>query len=82
MAAGIEARRATLAAKPHATAATLSPSAIANPRPYRFFQRAVIDDLRRKTFRAAEQLGAASLLVSGGVAANRELRVRFTAEAG
>lgn len=45
------------------------------------FQRAVIDDLRRKTFRAAEQLGAASLLVSGGVAANRELRVRFTGEA-
>jgi N6-L-threonylcarbamoyladenine synthase len=45
------------------------------------FQRAVIDDLRRKTFRAAENLGAASLLVSGGVAANRELRVRFTAEA-
>lgn len=45
------------------------------------FQRAVVDDLRRKTFRAAEQLGATSLLVSGGVAANRELRVRFTAEA-
>jgi N6-L-threonylcarbamoyladenine synthase len=45
------------------------------------FQRAVVDDLRRKTFRAADQLGAASLLVSGGVAANRELRVRFTAEA-
>lgn len=45
------------------------------------FQRAVVDDLRRKTFRAAERLGAASLLVSGGVAANRELRVRFTAEA-
>ncbi|MGC2163815.1 MAG: tRNA (adenosine(37)-N6)-threonylcarbamoyltransferase complex transferase subunit TsaD, partial [Silvibacterium sp.] len=45
------------------------------------FQRAVVDDLRRKTFRAAESLGAASLLVSGGVAANRELRVRFTAEA-
>jgi N6-L-threonylcarbamoyladenine synthase len=45
------------------------------------FQRAVVDDLRRKTFRAAERLGAASLLVSGGVAANRELRLRFTAEA-
>ena len=45
------------------------------------FQRAVVDDLRRKTFRAAENLGAASLLVSGGVAANRELRVRFIAEA-
>lgn len=45
------------------------------------FQRAVVDDLRRKTFRTADNLGAASLLVSGGVAANRELRVRFTAEA-
>lgn len=45
------------------------------------FQRAVVDDLRRKTFQAAEALGAASVLVSGGVAANRELRVRFTAEA-
>lgn len=45
------------------------------------FQRAVVDDLRRKTFRAAEKFGAASLIVSGGVAANRELRVRFTAEA-
>jgi N6-L-threonylcarbamoyladenine synthase len=83
MAAGIEARRATLAAKPRATAANAlalcdrqTLDLIAS------FQRAVIDDLRRKTFRAAEQLGAASLLVSGGVAANRELRVRFTAEAG
>jgi len=45
------------------------------------FQRAVVDDLRRKTFQAAEAFDAASVLVSGGVAANRELRVRFTAEA-
>ncbi|HYK34922.1 tRNA (adenosine(37)-N6)-threonylcarbamoyltransferase complex transferase subunit TsaD [Alloacidobacterium sp.] len=45
------------------------------------FQRAVVDDLRRKTFQAAEAFDAASILVSGGVAANRELRVRFTAEA-
>jgi N6-L-threonylcarbamoyladenine synthase len=45
------------------------------------FQRAVVDDLRRKTFRAAEHLGAESVLVSGGVAANRELRERLTAEA-
>ena len=45
------------------------------------FQRAVIGDLLRKSFRAAEDYGAGSLLVSGGVAANRELRVRFTAEA-
>jgi N6-L-threonylcarbamoyladenine synthase len=45
------------------------------------FQRAVVEDLKRKTFQAAESLGAESILVSGGVAANRELRERFTAEA-
>ena len=45
------------------------------------FQRSVVDDLRQKTLRAADVHGAASLLVSGGVAANRELRVRFAAEA-
>jgi N6-L-threonylcarbamoyladenine synthase len=45
------------------------------------FQRSVTDDLRRKTFRAAERFGVDRVLVSGGVAANRELRVRFTAEA-
>jgi N6-L-threonylcarbamoyladenine synthase len=41
----------------------------------------VVEDLKRKTFQAAEALGAESILVSGGVAANRELRERFTAEA-
>jgi N6-L-threonylcarbamoyladenine synthase len=46
------------------------------------FQRSVVDDLRRKTFRAAEAFNVDRILVSGGVAANRELRVRFTAEAG
>jgi N6-L-threonylcarbamoyladenine synthase len=45
------------------------------------FQRAVVENLRRRTFAAAEAFGARSVLVSGGVAANRELRVRFTAEA-
>ena len=45
------------------------------------FQRAVIDDLKQKTFQAAQALGADNILVSGGVAANRELRVRFTGEA-
>jgi N6-L-threonylcarbamoyladenine synthase len=82
MAEGIEARRRTVAAIPNAKpsdALTLCDSETLNL--ISSFQRAVVDDLRRKTFRAAEQLGAASLLVSGGVAANRELRVRFTAEA-
>jgi N6-L-threonylcarbamoyladenine synthase len=45
------------------------------------FQRSVVDDLRRKTFRAAERFGVGRVIVSGGVAANRELRARFTAEA-
>ena len=45
------------------------------------FQCAVIGDLMKKTFAAAESLGAARILVTGGVAANRELRERFTAEA-
>jgi N6-L-threonylcarbamoyladenine synthase len=45
------------------------------------FQRAVVDDLKRKTFAAAEHYGAHGLLVSGGVAANRELRARFAAAA-
>ena len=44
------------------------------------FQRAVVDDLVRKTFNAAESLHAASIVVSGGVAANRELRQHFLSE--
>jgi len=45
------------------------------------FQHAVVGDLMKKTFAAAESLGATRILVTGGVAANRELRARFTAEA-
>jgi N6-L-threonylcarbamoyladenine synthase len=45
------------------------------------FQHAVVGDLMKKTFAAAESLGADRILVTGGVAANRELRARFTAEA-
>jgi N6-L-threonylcarbamoyladenine synthase len=45
------------------------------------FQHAVVGDLMKKTFAAAESLGARHILVTGGVAANRELRQRFTAEA-
>ncbi len=45
------------------------------------FQRAVVGDLMKKTFAAAESLGARRILVTGGVAANRELRSRFSAEA-
>ncbi len=45
------------------------------------FQHAVVGDLMKKTFAAAESLAATRILVTGGVAANRELRERFTAEA-
>jgi N6-L-threonylcarbamoyladenine synthase len=43
------------------------------------FQRAVVDDLVRKTFAAAETFHSASIVVSGGVAANSELRQHFLA---
>jgi N6-L-threonylcarbamoyladenine synthase len=46
------------------------------------FQHAVVGDLMKKTFAAAESLGAARIFVTGGVAANRELRARFLQEAG
>jgi N6-L-threonylcarbamoyladenine synthase len=45
------------------------------------FQHAVVGDLLKKTFAAAESLGARRILVTGGVAANRSLRARFQAEA-
>ncbi|MGA3160272.1 MAG: tRNA (adenosine(37)-N6)-threonylcarbamoyltransferase complex transferase subunit TsaD [Terracidiphilus sp.] len=44
------------------------------------FQYAVVGDLMKKSFAAAESLGARRILVTGGVAANRELRARFSAE--
>jgi N6-L-threonylcarbamoyladenine synthase len=45
------------------------------------FQSAVVGNLIRQTLAAAEAYGARALLISGGVAANRELRRRFTAAA-
>ena len=45
------------------------------------FQRAVVGDLVTRTIAAAEQDGARTILVSGGVVANRELRATFEAEA-
>lgn len=41
------------------------------------FQEAVIETLLIKTLRAAEQAGAKSILLSGGVAANETLKSRF-----
>jgi N6-L-threonylcarbamoyladenine synthase len=45
------------------------------------FQSAVVGDLLKKTFAAAESLGTGRILITGGVAANRELRARFTQQA-
>jgi N6-L-threonylcarbamoyladenine synthase len=45
------------------------------------FQYAVVGNLMRQAFAAAEAFGARGVVVSGGVAANSELRERFQAEA-
>jgi N6-L-threonylcarbamoyladenine synthase len=45
------------------------------------FQRAIVDDLVSKTLAAAIDHGVATLLVTGGVAANSELRTTFEARA-
>ena len=45
------------------------------------FQRSVIAELVGRTLGAAEEAGARSVLVSGGVAANSELRATFEREA-
>jgi N6-L-threonylcarbamoyladenine synthase len=44
------------------------------------FQRTVVDDLVRRTVSAAEQQEVRTVLVSGGVAANSELRRAFVSE--
>ena len=44
------------------------------------FQRAMIDDLVEKTLAAARAYDAATLFVTGGVAANQELRQTFERE--
>ncbi len=82
MAGSIAPRRAALEASPACTPAeaaglcdAMTLNLIAS------FQAAVVKNLLRQTFAAAEAFGAESILVSGGVAANRELRRRFAAEA-
>ncbi|HKU28277.1 MAG TPA: tRNA (adenosine(37)-N6)-threonylcarbamoyltransferase complex transferase subunit TsaD [Candidatus Sulfotelmatobacter sp.] len=44
------------------------------------FQRAIVEDLVRKTLAAAESNDVATLFVTGGVAANQELRQTFERE--
>jgi N6-L-threonylcarbamoyladenine synthase len=45
------------------------------------FQRSIVDDLIGKTLAAAQAYDAATLFVTGGVAANHELRQRFEQQA-
>lgn len=45
------------------------------------FQEAVIDTLETKLFRAADELGAQTVVLAGGVAASRALRERLKARA-
>ena len=81
-----EARREALFTGPDAPANPTVEAALATCDPQTLdliasFQHAVVGDLLKKTFAAQESLGVPRILVTGGVAANRELRARFTAEA-
>jgi N6-L-threonylcarbamoyladenine synthase len=90
MAAGVEARRRALAEALKANPAMKAGEALAHL-PDVFdrqtldliasFQYAVVGNLMRQTFAAAEALGARGIVVSGGVSANSELRRRFAEEA-
>jgi N6-L-threonylcarbamoyladenine synthase len=74
----VSARQRTLAAISHPKAADVLPlcdkktlDLVAS------FQRSVVEDLVGKTLQAAEECGARTLFVTGGVAANSELRTTF-----
>jgi N6-L-threonylcarbamoyladenine synthase len=77
----IESRRSVLAAAPAARPADAA--SLCDARTLDLlasFQYAVVGNLIRQTLAAAHHFGARQLLVSGGVAANSELRRRFQAE--
>ncbi|WP_433968153.1 hypothetical protein [Tunturiibacter gelidiferens] len=80
----IEARRTALAADPTLTPKSEAVIQLCDQQTLDLiasFQYAVVGNLQRQTFAAAQALGAQSILVSGGVAANSELRRRLQAEA-
>jgi N6-L-threonylcarbamoyladenine synthase len=82
--ASIEARRAAFAADPTITPKSAAAAKLCDQQTLDLiasFQYAVVGNLQRQTLAAAEFLGARSIVVSGGVAANSELRRRFQAEA-
>jgi N6-L-threonylcarbamoyladenine synthase len=90
MAAGIEARRLALGEALKANPA-MRPGDALRDLPEVFdaqtldliasFQYAVVGNLMRQAFAASEAFGARGIVVSGGVAANSELRERFQTEA-
>jgi N6-L-threonylcarbamoyladenine synthase len=85
----LEGMRDSVAARRQALAAIARPStedvrALADKKTLDLvasFQRAVVEDLVGKTLEAAGERGARTLFVTGGVAANSELREKFTLEA-
>jgi N6-L-threonylcarbamoyladenine synthase len=80
----IEVRRKVLAADPSITPKDEVAVKLCDQRTLDLvasFQYAVVGNLLRQTFAASEFLGARSVVVSGGVAANSEVRRRLQAEA-
>ena len=77
----IEARRQSLARGERAADALRALSTPATLDLIASFQRAIVENLVSRTFAAAEQHAVRSILVSGGVAANSELRRAFESEA-
>ena len=78
----IEARREALARGESSTDALRTLASPATLDLIASFQRAVVDDLVTRTLAAAGHHAVATVLVSGGVAANSELRRKFEAEGG
>jgi N6-L-threonylcarbamoyladenine synthase len=76
----IEARRQALARGERSADALRALSSKATLDLVASFQRAVVTNLVTQTFAATEQFTARSIFVSGGVAANSELRSAFEAE--
>ena len=80
----VEARRRALAEHPEWKTGSDEAAALCDAQTLDLiasFQYAVVGNLLRQTFAAAETYGARGIVVSGGVAANSELRRRFQAEA-
>lgn len=75
---GAQTRTAAPGTSRYARAAAMQP-ALDVPALAGAFQQAVVDVLARKTVRAAQQFGAHTVVLAGGVAANLALRARLEA---